>query len=79
MQKGKVNIMEKHFDRPTQVRFYDRDNERWIGGIAYGDEIICGECGGIEEIADFAEGEIVVYQGDWVDISESIMGDDQPC
>ena len=27
-----------YFDFPTQVRFYDVDGDKWIGGIAYKDK-----------------------------------------
>lgn len=66
--------MTKFFEKPTQVKFLDRDNNIWVGGIAYHDEIICGCCGGILEIDEFAEHEIVTY--DWMDISEEIIGED---
>lgn len=35
--------MKKYYEIPTQILFYE-DGE-WLGGIAYKDEIICGECG----------------------------------
>ena len=38
---------KKYYNKPTQVKFYDVDNDLWVGGIAYHDEIICGCCGGI--------------------------------
>ena len=54
--------MEKieNFDVPTQVKFVDfgiapADNDGeilWLGGIAYGNEIICGCCGGIILLED---------------------------
>ena len=43
----------------------------WIGGIAYEDYIICGECGSIVNIEDCIG--IAVYS-DWIDISGSICG-----
>ena len=66
--------MTKFFEKPTQVKFLDRDNNKWVGGIAYHDEIICGCCGGIFEIDEFADHEIVTY--DWINISEEIIGED---
>lgn len=66
--------MTKFFEKPTQVKFLDRDNNRWVGGIAYHDEIICGCCGGIFEIDEFADHEIVTY--DWMNISDEIIGED---
>lgn len=67
-----------YFEVPTQVKFWDR---RYIGGIAYRDEIICGCCGGIFRISDIyevapdtlEEDPIVVYNN-WVDISHEICG-----
>lgn len=38
-----------YFEIPTQVKFWDG---RYIDGIAYRDEIICGCCGGIFRISD---------------------------
>lgn len=69
------------FEVPTQVAFCDPDGPgHFIGGIGYGEEIICGCCGGVYEIADIyeacsieSEEPIVVYE-DWVDISEEICG-----
>lgn len=57
-----------YFEAPTQVKFWDG---RYIGGIAYRDEIICGCCGGIFKISDVYEvapdtldnDPIVVYNG----------------
>lgn len=69
-----------YFEIPTQVKFWDG---RYIGGIGYRDEIICGCCGGIFRISDIYEvapdtldnDPIVVYKG-WVGLSSEICGDD---
>ena len=69
-----------YFEVPTQVKFWDG---RYIGGIAYRDEIICGCCGGIFRISDIYEvapdtldnDPIVVYKG-WRGLSSEICGDD---
>ena len=65
----------KYFDRPTQVKFIESsdivDEPRWIGGIAFCHEIICGECGHIVDLNDVEEIEILP----WISISEEIMGD----
>ena len=55
-----------HFDRPIQVKFLDTDAEEpiWIGGIAYGDYIICGCCGGMLPLRDF-----------WDDVEEGWQND----
>ena len=63
--------MKKYYQTPTQVKFYDSWENRWIGGIAYRDEIICGECGGIMDIDDLKENEIVDFNF-WVDVEEMI-------
>ena len=81
------------FEQPKQVKFLNMDapdEVNWIGGIAFGADIICGCCGGIFEIAelysdwdDFGkqnavykgiESPIVVYD-DWMDINAEIRGD----
>ena len=67
--------MKRHYERPTQVRWFDTENKRWIGGIAYRDEIICGCCGSILELDEFKEGEVVEL-GNWVNIEEEIRGED---
>lgn len=67
-------MTEKYFDKPTQVKFYDGANHKWLGGIAYLDEIICGCCGGILGVDEFKENEIVEYDA-WVNISDEIIGE----
>ena len=73
-------IQNFEFDKPTQVAFVDEwtddgepDMEYVIGGIAYGTEIICGECGSIVDLEDVAA--LYIF-GDWITISEEILGDD---
>ena len=73
-------IQNFEFDKPTQVAFVDEwtddgepDMEYIIGGIAYGTEIICGECGSIVDLEDVAA--LYIF-GDWITISEEILGDD---
>lgn len=69
-----------YFEIPTQVKFWDG---RYIGGIAYRDEIICGCCGGIFGISDIYElapskwdnGFDYIYRrGEWVKL-DSDRGD----
>lgn len=68
------------FEVPTQVKFYDADSGMFQGGIAYGDEIICGCCGGIFEVDEVIEGakragvDLDIRIMSWVDISEEILG-----
>lgn len=73
-------IQNFHFEAPTQVAFVDEwndndepDMDKVIGGIAYGTEIICGECGSIVDLEDVAA--LYIF-GDWMTISEEILGDD---
>lgn len=67
-------MANKYYDRPTQVVFMEEegvvDEPRKIGGIAYHDYIICGECGGIVQISDTE----IVKELPWYDISEDIGG-----
>ena len=67
--------MKKFYDVPTQVKFIEitdaADNPHWIGGIAYQDYVICGECGGIIELEDIAD----IVELPWVDITDGIIGD----
>ena len=71
----------EHFERPTQVQFYDHDGDHWLAGIAYKDEIICGCCGGIftiEEVYEFAPSDVdepIIPYKSWVDLEETITGD----
>ena len=67
--------MKKFYDVPTQVKFIENpdivDDSRWIGGIAYQDYVICGECGGIIELEDISD----IIELPWVDITDGIGGD----
>lgn len=70
------------FKRPTQVAFWDVDGNHYIGGIAYGTEIICGCCGGVVEIAEIYEfapedvEPIVVYD-DWEPFDKFVLGNNE--
>ena len=72
----------REFNKPTQVMYWDADGDHWVGGIAYGTEIICGCCGGIiniDEVYEFAPEEVInpiVIFNYWVDLSEEIIGED---
>ena len=77
------NKMPYYFEYPTQVKFLDDagDKLQYRGGIAYGDTIICGCCGGRVEIAEllecFSEQEanLIIIPLEWIDISKNIMGE----
>lgn len=69
------------YDRPTQVVFINlyNENER-TGGIAYRDEIICGEYGAVinledlyDEAAELGIERPVIEREDWVSFSDLIM------
>lgn len=68
--------MKKFYEVPTQVKFIENadivDDPHWIGGIAYQDYVICGECGGIIDLEDLAD----IIELPWVDITYEIIGDD---
>ena len=65
------------FDKPTQVQFYDYDNDIWIGGIGYQNIIICCKCGGVVALDELYNAENLILEpnpvrllDEWVDISE---------
>ena len=73
--------MEKkmYFENPTQVVWVDEDNHAHAG-IAYGDVIICGCCGGTQEIAEIYEFapegvENPIIELEWISVREEIGGD----
>lgn len=67
--------MKRDFEIPTQVRWYDEENEMFHGGIAFGDVIICGCCGGIIELDEIDLDKLTTYDF-WVNLDEEICGDD---
>lgn len=82
MAQMKTDIIRINwFDVPTQVSFYELEQDRWIGGIGYHDEIICAECGAIIELEEMYDLEVLDVQPNpvrvltWVDISDEIKGD----
>ena len=74
--------MQKYYEIPTQVKFYDVDGDNWIGGIAYENYIICGCCGGKIEISDLVmdaeeidmKPDMLIQELPWVNIDETIRG-----
>ena len=63
----------KYYEEPTQVVFIENmedEGPRKIGGIAYQDYIICGECGGVVKIEETE----IVKELPWYTISEDIGG-----
>ncbi len=57
-----------------QVRFFDKEDGVIHAGILYNDKIICGCCGGVFD-ADSEDFEILEKYEDWVDLTETIIGD----
>lgn len=65
--------MKNYYEQPKQVIFYDPDTDsKAFAGIAYGEEIICGECGGTFELNEV----VVLKELSWVPIDEEIGGDE---
>ena len=66
------------FDEPKQVAFIEEvesdivTENVVIGGIAYEDFIICGECGGRVDLSDV---EAIYIFNDWISINEEILGE----
>ena len=66
-------MAKKYYKEATQVIFIENmedDVPRKIGGVAYQDYIICGECGGIVQIKDTK----IIKELPWYNISEDIGG-----
>lgn len=69
--------MKDYYDIPTQVVFSDseEDGEKILfGGIAYGYDIICGECGGTIKLEEIQEGDLKELP--WVNIDKLIREDE---
>lgn len=69
------------FTTPTQVKFYDSANKKYLGGIAYKNEIICGCCGSVFEISNIIIGakengvEDPIIEFPWINIQSEIIGE----
>ena len=58
-----------------QVRFWNKDDKKWLGGIMIDSRyIICGCCGSVFDCDKLSEEDIEPYR-EWVDISNEILGD----
>ena len=71
------------FDVPTQVMFWDITMDHYTYGIAYKNEIICGCCGGVFEIAeivDYTPSELqpIYPYENWVNLTDEIFGGSYP-
>lgn len=64
---------ELEYEVPTQVLFFDPELQEVHAGIAYMQDVICGECGGI-----FALDEVEILKentDEWRDIEPALAGD----
>lgn len=73
-------IQIAQFELPTQVSFYELEQNRWLTGIGYRDEIICAECGGIIPLEELYDSEVLAVEPQpirvfdyWVDFSDFIQ------
>lgn len=64
--------MKTYYYEPTMVKFEDPDNDGWLYGIAFHDEIICACCGGIFEIVDLNSDGLQIVDLDWVSFEDCI-------
>jgi hypothetical protein len=75
--------VKRSFDIPTQVAFYDMENEVFIAGIGYGDKIICLVCGHTIDIAEYLDAiektvpdiRFPIVPMTWVSLSDDCLGD----
>ena len=70
-----------YFPTPTQVKYYDADGDRYIGGIGWRHYIICGCCGqliDIDDVLEFtpADKSAIIIAEYWEDISYELGGDE---
>lgn len=74
MKEKERKAMKKFYEKPTQVRFLENehitDEPHWIGGIAFEDKVICGECGAVIELNDIE----AIVELHWISISDEILG-----
>lgn len=60
----------KIFETPQQVKFKDEEHNLELGGIAYNDFVICGECG---DVLPLCQVEIIEVYDDWISVSDEIV------
>lgn len=72
-----------YFPVPRQVLFVDPDGGKYAAGIAFGNQIICGCCGGVFEVEEIIEmakehtdGPAIKMYREWEPISDAIKGGD---
>lgn len=73
----------RYYDKPTQVKFYDPENDDYCAGIAYCDEIICLCCGAVFDLneyeqeirEDFPEVKVpIIVDLPWISLNEECLG-----
>lgn len=70
-----------YYKTPCQVKYWDIDENKYVGGICVYDKLICGCCGSICKIdeviaAGVAHGkhwDDVIIELEWKDINENIL------
>jgi hypothetical protein len=70
-----------YYGTPCQVKYWDPDDEEYIGGIAIHDYLICGCCGSISKISDIIAAGVkagkywddVIIELSWRDIHMDIL------
>lgn len=79
--------MKNYFPTPRQVMFIDptdSSDNKYAYGIAFGDKIICGCCGGVFEVEEIIEagktrpiGPAIRVWHEWENISDAIHSGDE--
>ena len=70
-------MKKRYFYVPTQVKYWNGEEEEYCGGIAYKDEVVCACCGAIveiEDICDLAEEDGVepIIELPWSDLNNTV-------
>ena len=74
---------ELYYGHPIQVRYWDVDLQKYVGGIGYHDIIICGINGEallIDDILDSAmkmnhiDPDTAIVEMEWLNINQEIIG-----
>lgn len=74
---------DRYFDIPTQVAFYEIENDVYIGGIGFREVIICLDCGAKINIEDYLSDiekmcpavNFPIIPLTWCNISAETLGD----
>ena len=75
-------MKDYYFDRPTQVAFYNVDDDCYDAGITHGNYIVCLCCGGIfpidelvEDVREVRPDIVPIIELPWVNLREECLGD----